>query len=516
MANTQNKKSKGKLVTRVIPLSIMPNSGKEYDLLTQHKELQRLRDELWLKYGSFGTPSNDKYAIRNALLKESHDKGYNLQQRVWRMGVEDTLDNINSAKQAQLVTRKVYKKVARKFKNTDPEKYKHYCELLNKGMWHKDWYLNNLVRRVTKRVKPKKGKHHNPRITFDSDSYNVRIDDKNRTWVSVMSTVKGKRKKFCLGVLPENYLVNKTIQFMRENDGSWYVHVPLDESEVSKTVKPSNNKKKIGIDAGTREGLVDSDGQRYMTDLGKRLDEQNNKIVERDKKRAKLRKVRDEHLVKADTARKDGRVKHARKHEKKADNITKVNLGDKKKSRDKKLRQQRARDMYFRAVHQLYDKTSHVVAEDLTNFRVTKGKSSRSNNRRSSSWKRSALREALVSVSRRRGSTVEFINPAYTSQQLFVCGHLGVRKGTSVWCVDTHCPEMGLVYDSEINAALVMCDRSDHWKDIELWMSPGKVRSMLVSGVTVEDCPTRKRIARMAFKGVNPESDSLSIVSELP
>lgn len=46
MANTQNKKSKGKLVTRVIPLSIMPNSGKEYDLLTQHKELQRLRDEL--------------------------------------------------------------------------------------------------------------------------------------------------------------------------------------------------------------------------------------------------------------------------------------------------------------------------------------------------------------------------------------------------------------------------------------------------------------------------------------
>lgn len=82
------------------------------------------------------------------------------------------------------------------------------------------------------------------------------------------------------------------------------------------------------------------------------------------------------------------------------------------------------------------------------------------------------------------------VNPAYTSQQVHPCGHLGIRRGKNVYCQTAGCPQQGIVFDTEINAARNIRARAT---DPQISRSTPKreVKRILTDRAgTVENCPT--------------------------
>ena len=128
-------------------------------------------------------------------------------------------------------------------------------------------------------------------------------------------------------------------------------------------------------------------------------------------------------------------------------NIKTHNLGRKKLDKRAKVKKGFLRKQVFTATHQLVDKAKDIVAEDLTTPMAGK-KFSKNMNRKLSSWCKSLLAESLKSVSQRRGSSLAYINPAYTSQMDSRNGLLmGDRRGEKFYCFD------GVVLQADMNAA---------------------------------------------------------------
>jgi hypothetical protein len=105
-------------------------------------------------------------------------------------------------------------------------------------------------------------------------------------------------------------------------------------------------------------------------------------------------------------------------------------------------------------------------------------------------WQRSFLADALASVPSRRGSAVTLVNPAYTSQQVHPCGHLGIRRGKNVYCQTAGCLQQGIVFDTEINAARNILARATD-PQISRYTPKHEVKRILTERAgTVENCPT--------------------------
>ncbi len=137
------------------------------------------------------------------------------------------------------------------------------------------------------------------------------------------------------------------------------------------------------------------------------------------------------------------------------------------------------KDAVYQAVHDLVDTTAHIVAEDLSGMRG-KSKFGRTASRVYAAWQRSFLADALASVPSRRGSAVTLVNPAYTSQQVHPCGHLGIRR-KNVYCQTAGCPQQGIVFDTEINAARVIRDRVTD-PQITRYTPKHEVKRILITG----------------------------------
>ncbi len=87
------------------------------------------------------------------------------------------------------------------------------------------------------------------------------------------------------------------------------------------------------------------------------------------------------------------------------------------------------------------------------------------------------------------------INPAYTSQQVHPCGHLGIRRGKKAHCQTAGRPQQGIVYDTEINAARNIRDRATD-PQITRYTPNHEVKRILIARAgTVENCPTTTQAA---------------------
>ena len=173
----------------------------------------------------------------------------------------------------------------------------------------------------------------------------------------------------------------------------------------------------------------------------------------------------------------------------KAARIERHNLGHAKLTRQRARDRAVTKDTVYQAVHDLVDTTAHIVAEELSGLRG-KSKFGRTASRVYAAWQRSFLADALASVPSRRGSAVTLINPAYTSQQVHSCGHLGIRRGKKVHCQTAGCPQQGIVYDTEINAARNILARATD-PQISRYTPTHEVKRILVERAgTVENCPT--------------------------
>ncbi|MYC61895.1 MAG: transposase [Caldilineaceae bacterium SB0661_bin_34] len=88
-------------------------------------------------------------------------------------------------------------------------------------------------------------------------------------------------------------------------------------------------------------------------------------------------------------------------------------------------------------------------------------------------WVKGVMADTLTSISRRRGSALALVNPAYTSQIDSRTGLLqGTRRRDRFYCLD------GVVLDADTNAACNILARL-YDEEITLYMPHGEAKSLL-------------------------------------
>jgi transposase len=464
------------------------NADKHRVLSEMGAELDRLRAMIWSRFSGAKTAHLSTREVRNRLMAQGSPENYAVPQRLWRATVEDTVDKIRAWQRAVIVTEVRPKIYARTDSDPDTRRRKQLLTLAKTGRWKQDPWLSRQTRAAFSEKKPVP--RPTGRIVADNCSYDTYRDDRGNVWLAVMSPQRGRRIRMNLGPLPDVMIPTSTIQLTSSGVRNWKITAAYESSSVCSSRPRNPDLVPVrGIDAGVSEMFTDSDGNRYVTAQYAVIDARGKRDRNRGRARNKLRGVRDRHLERARVSAEAGDVLTAKKFRDKAARIDRHNLGHTKLTAHRNRDRAVTKNMVFHAVHELTDSTAHIVAEKLSGM-SGKSKYGPDVSRVYSYWLRSFLAEALASVPSRRGSAVTLVNPAYTSQQVHSCGHLGVRKGKKVHCKTAGCPQQGVVFDSEINAACNISSRATD-PDITVYTPVHMVKRILLSRVgVVENCPT--------------------------
>ena len=442
-------------VTRIL-YSKNLNQVKYNALEKQAKLLGCLRTEIWQKFGSISGIGVKDRTIRDLWLKEKRNFEP-LTVNAWKETLRDTIASIVANREAAKV--KVRQVIRRH--TSDKTEQKHLYSLLKSDKWIEDKYLTRIMRRYCKH-----GHNHTyNQIIVRSDNYTV-FQKNGKAWISVPSLVKGKRIAIplssCQGPLGSLRLI-----FI---DNKIEVHYAID------TIQTNNcGSKVIGIDKGFTETFVDSDGVHYGTGLGAAISKESDYLKIKYQTRNRIFQI----------AEKSPLNKKIR--------IKKQNLGRKKLNNRKTKNKKQIRTIIFTATHKLVDKARIIVAEDLTTL-MAKRSFGKNMSRKLSAWTKGVIAEALNTVSQRRCSSLQLINPAYTSQiDHQTGGFTGIRKGDQFYC------ENGEVYQSDENAAKNVLGRL-YDSEISRWTNYKRVKSILQKrtdshrmGLLIPDSSCRSR-----------------------
>jgi IS605 OrfB family transposase len=419
----------GRVVARRLPVLGPVNTGKGATLTAMGTELDRVRAQAWGRFSGAKTAHLSKRQIRDGLMAEHAPAGYGVPQRLWRATVEDTVDKIRAWQHAVIAT-EVRPKIYARAGNDKGER-KRLLSLAKAGRWREDPWLSRQCRDAFASKRPRA--RRSGRIVADNCSYDVQRDEQGRVWLAVMTPARGSRLRLNLGRLPQELVPTSTIEISPDGRGGWQVIAAYPARRVCSTRPRRTELTRIeGIDAGVSEVFTDTSGRRYGVGQYECIAARVERDCARARARNKLRAVRDRHLARAQSAAEAGDAASARAATAKAARIKHHNLGHAKLSAQRVHDRAMTKDVVYQAVHDLVDTTGHIVAEDLSGLRG-KSKFGRTASRIYAAWQRSFLADALASVPSRRGSAVTLVNPAYTSQQVHPCGHLGVRRGKNVW-----------------------------------------------------------------------------------
>jgi IS605 OrfB family transposase len=474
------------VVARRLPVFGDINTGKASILESMGAELDRVRAGVWARFFGAKTAHLSTRQIRDRLMAENAPDDFGVPQRLWRATVEDTVDKIRAWQQA-VVTTEVRSKIYIRTADAGDER-KRLLRLARTGRWRNDPWLSRQCRKAfaNKRPRPR----GSGRIVADNCSYDVERDQQGHIWLAVMTPTRGQRLRLNLGPLPEELVPTSTIEISPDGRGGWQVIAAYLATQVC-SARPRGAKLTPveGIDAGVSEVFTDTTGRRYGAGQYKGIAKRAERDCVRGRARNKLRAVRERHLERARAAAAAGDINLARTATAKARRIERHNLGRMKMTRQRVHDRAVTKDMVYQAVNDLVDTTAHIVAEDLSRLRG-RSKFGRTVSRVYTAWQRSFLADALASVPGRRGSAVTLVNPAYTSQQVHPCGHLGIRRGKNVHCQTAGCPQQGIVFDTEINAARNILARATD-PQITRYTPKHEVKRILINRVgTVENCPT--------------------------
>jgi len=449
-------------VTRIV-LSKNLNQGKYKQLEEQAKRLGYVRSEVWHRYGSInGAPLKSDRIIRDQWLKEK--RFFLVSANAWKETLRDSFGDIKANREsAKEKVRKILYQLP-----DEKERIEYYKELKSDN-----WTSNNYLRRLMRKYWKHGRNHTNNQIIVRCDNYKT-FQKSGRAWLKIPSLEKGKRIAIPLNTTVEPSGTLRLILI----DGEIEVHYTIDMVETKDCGLAT-----IGIDKGYTEVFVDSDGEYYGEGLGQLLTGHSDKLKKKYQARNKLRAIL------------------AKKPHKKL-NIIKNNLGRKKLKHQNGQIQSQIKDTIYQATHKLVKKAEIIAAEDLTSPIVSK-KFGKNVTRRLSAWTKGVIANALDTVSRRRGSSVIFVNSAYTSQMDSRYGILkGNRCGDSFHCFD------GVVLQADKNAARNVLARL-HDSEIDRWMPLKKVKSILL-----------ERTQRHRLGLLNQDSScnpsGLSTESELP
>ena len=400
--------------------------------------LGKVRTTVWHQYGSLNGVNKTHRQVRDQWVAEN--KQFDVPARLWKETLRDTFDDISMYREAAKV--KVRKAI---FKRTnDKQEQKQLYTLLRQDRWIEDNYLRRMMR--------KHFKHGSTSVTnqiiLDTDCY-TGFERKGTAWIDVMSLIHGQRIAIPLST---NRVPFGTLRLIIKND-KVEIHYAIEEDDVCSTRPCGQNV--VGVDKGYTDAFTDSDNVIHGDGLGKMLSTESDYLKVKYQRRNKLKSI-------------------AKLNPNKRSNIIKNNLGRKKLDSRKRKYTKNVRDKIFKAVHSLVDTAKVIVCEDLTKRIKSRKRYSKNQTRRLSAWTKGILKVALEDVSRRRRSTLELVNCAYTSQMDSRYNVLiGRRVGKKFYCFD------GVVLNAELNSARnILARKDDH--EIRLWTPYKKVRSILL------------------------------------
>ena len=153
--------------------------------------------------------------------------------------------------------------------------------------------------------------------------------------------------------------------------------------------------------------------------------------------------------------------------------------------RGEKRHQAQVRDFLCQAAHSVVDRAGTIACEDLTASMTSAKVMHRDTQRRLSGWVKGVMADTLISISRRRGTALVLVNPAYTSQ---IDSRTGLLQGARRW--DRFYGLDGVVLDADTNAARNILARL-YDDEITLYTPFPEVKRLLRdrSGTTVGTAP---------------------------
>lgn len=395
------------------------NTGKYAALQKQAHRLGRVRSEAWQRYGSVAGARLKDRQVRDRWLAGGTHQQFGVLANAWKETLRDAMADIAMNREAA----KVGVKRAIRRRTTNPDEQKRLYTELKANRWADDPYLSGQMRKYCKRGKNRTTNQ----IIVRPDQHNTKPDGQGRLWLAIPGLERRQMVKIPLSttVAPTGTLR----LILRGNRVE--VHYQIDAADMKTSQKPCGTRR-IGVDKGYIEALVDSDGDHHGVGLGRLLRTESDRIKERNRRRAKLRSIANNATDKA-----------------KAERIRRNNLGTVKRDRQAARHQAQVRTEIFTAVHRVVDKAAVVVAEDLTKSFAGRKSLGKNTNRRLAAWTKGVTAEALKNVSERRGSALRLVNAAYSSQVVPCCQAFGRRSGDRL-----HCTLCGVVWHADHAGAL--------------------------------------------------------------
>jgi IS605 OrfB family transposase len=438
------------------------NRGKYQALLEQANRLGAVRSEVWQRFGSANGVGLRDRNIRNQWVKDKREFGVNANS--WKETLRSTIDDIKSNREAA----KYRAKQAIRRHTDNREEQKHLSYLLKYNKWTNNKYLSRTMRRYWKRGH----NHTHNQIIVRADDYATFILG-SKAWVKMPSLVKGKRISIPLST---NIAPKGSLRIILRN-GIAEIHYA---TEVVKT--NDCGAQTLGVDKGFTEVLTDSNGEHYGTNLGKVLSNESDRLKAKYQRRNKLKHIAE---------KKPWVIKH--------------NLGRKKLDKQSMKHKSIVKTIVHTAVNQVIDKAKVIVTEDLSSPIVGR-KFSKNINRRLSSWTKGVIAKSIEDISHRRGSSVIYVNAAYTSQMDSQDGTLSGRR-----VGDTFHRENGDVLQADVNGARNVLARA-YDSEINCWTPYKQVKSILLKRTECYRLKLFNQDSSCKSKDLSTESELLKCI----
>ena len=408
------------------------------------KKLGILRKIIWHQFSSNPKKLNDREIRDQWLNAKNNETNFypkiidQIPARLWKETLRDTIGTINAYFEAGF--KEVIKTLYKKHGKT---KAKELIKFLKA-----DYKSNNELHRLVRKLIPKGVSKADNIICLDEGCYTFEQD---------ILLVTGLRKRKMLSIpLTTKYRPKGNFKIILKEDNRCELRVNFKYQTKVQIEKPHEA---IGVDKGYTEVFTDSTGERHGNDFGKLLTKKSDLLKEKYKNRNKLYSIMKKANEKGD--------------KKKAENIKKNNLGNKKLNKQKEKANIELKEIIYKAAKTLAQKANIIAIEDLT-FK-TKSTKFKNVNRKLSSWLKSTIDEAISKYCFIYGTKLVYVNAAYTSQgdSRYNCALVGKRIGNSFIGFDE------VVLDADINAALNILARL-YDQEISLYTPPEKVKEILI------------------------------------
>ncbi len=448
----------------------------KYDRLARIAVLcGKVRTDVWQRCSGVSTAPQSPYDIRDAWMAEGYT-WHGLPARLGKAVLSDALGDIAAARDAAKVP--VKRAVRHRARGNSAERERLYS-LLKRNRWTEDPFLHRQMRKQWKGGQS----HVTNQIVADAGSYTTKVWH-GRAWVYLQCLERGQRIAI---PLKGTYLPSGTLRIILQPNGQVAVHHAVDEEQVCST-RPCGQAT-VGVDKGYTEAYTDNDGERHGKGLGDLLSAESDQRKVKEQRRNQLQAVEQEHRAKGHTC--------------KADNIQRNNLGNQKWDRRRMLHHKQVRDHLCHAAHAVVDKAGTIACEDLSVPMKSAKYRYKDTNRRLNGWVKGVMADTLTSISRRRGSALALVNPAYTSQIDSRTGLLqGRRRWDRFYCTD------GVVLDADANAACNILTRL-YDEEITLYMPYREVKALLAERIrtAVGTAPPGLELRELATPSPSTESE---------